>query len=214
MRQINLLPPELAERRRARRLMRSLALGGLALAVLLSLVYTAQLTRLSSERNRLETERAANAKLRQQVAQLSQFSRLRAELEAKQGLLTSLTANEVRWSVIMSDISRVIPTNAWLTSLTGTVQAPAQGAPQPQATPGGPSIGSVQFAGCTLIPPDGTHLEVARFLIRIGMPTTLVSPFLTLSSKAGGACPVQFNSTVNLDNGARRANQPGAARRP
>jgi hypothetical protein len=214
MRQINLLPPELAEKRRARRVTRLMLLGALGLAVLLALVYTAQLTRLSSERSRLETERTNNAKLRQQVAQLSQFARLRAELDAKQGLLTTLTVNEVRWSVILSDISRVIPSNAWLTTLTGTVQAPATGtAPQPQASPGS-AIGSVQFAGCTLIPPDGTHLEVARFLIRIGMPATLVSPFLTLSSKTGSACPVQFAANVDLDTQARRANQPGAARRP
>jgi Tfp pilus assembly protein PilN len=214
MRQINLLPPELAEKRRARRVTRLMMLGALGMVVLLVLVYTAQLARLSSERNRLETQRTNNAQLRQEVAQLSQFARLRADLEAKQGLLTTLTVNEVRWSVILSDISRVIPTNAWLTSLTGTVQAPAAGsAPQPQATPGA-RIGSIQVAGCTLLPPDGTHLEVARFLIRIGMPLTLAGPFLTLSSKVGGLCPVQYSANVNLDAGARRANQPGAARRP
>lgn len=214
MRQINLLPPELAERRRARRVTRLMMLGSLGLAVLLALVYVAQLTRLSSERSKLEAEQANNAKLRQQVAQLSQFSRLRADLDAKQRLLSTLTVNEVRWSVILSDISRVIPTNAWLTSFTGSVQAPATGgAPQPQASPGA-GIGTVQMAGCTLIPPDGAHLEVARFLIRIGMPATLTTPFLTLSSKTGGLCPVQFTANVGLDTGSRRANQPGAARRP
>lgn len=213
MRQINLLPPELAERRRARRLTRMLALGGLGLAVVLALVYTAQLTRLSTERGRLETERTENARLRQQVAQLSQFARLRADLEAKQRLLSTLTVNEVRWSVVLSDISRVIPANAWLTSLTGTVQIATGTAPQPQAT-GGPGIGTIQFSGCTLVPPDGTHLEVARFLIRIGMPATTVSPFLTLSSRTGGLCPISFSATTNLDTGARRANQPGAGRRP
>lgn len=214
MRQINLLPPELAEKRRARRVTRLLMLGALGMAVVLALVYTAQLARLSSERDRLETERTDNAKLQQQVAQLSQFARLRADLEAKQALLTSLTTNEVRWSVVLSDISRVIPTNAWLTSFTGSVQAPAPGtAPQAQPSPGA-ALGTVQLAGCTLVPPDGTHLEVARFLIRIGMPSTLVTPFLTLSSKAGGLCPVQFSANINLEAGARRNNQPGAGRRP
>lgn len=214
MRQINLLPPELAERRRARRVTRLLLVGALGLAVLLALVYTAQLARLGSERNRLDEQRAENARLRSQVAQLSQFSRLRSDLEAKQRLLTTLTVTEVRWSVVLSDISRVIPTNAWLTSLTGNVAAATTtGSAQPPAGAAS-AIGSLQFGGCTLIPPDGTHVEVARFLIRIGMPATLVSPFLTLSSRTGGTCPVQFNATVNLDTGARRGNQPGAARRP
>lgn len=216
MRQINLLPPELAARRRERRVRAALILGILGLAVVLALVYVAQAARLSSEEGKLARQEAAKRSLESQVRALEQFARLQTELRNKQTLLTSLTAFEVRWSVILADISLVIPADVWLTNLTGSARSPAPGdrplTPAPGEAP--TALGQITFSGCTLEPLEGTHLESAQFLIRIGIPKEFAGPYLTLSSRGGSSCPVQFNATVNLSEEALRSRQRGAERAP
>jgi Tfp pilus assembly protein PilN len=207
MRQINLLPPEIAARRRARQVTALLALGGVALLALLALVYGVQAARLAGERSRLEAARRQTASLERQVAQLRSFADLQQTLRTKEQLLGRLTANEVRWSVILADVSLQIPAEVWLTSFSGSVQA------EPQPTqPGQPrTVGSIQMSGMTF-----THLDVAKWLVRLAGIREFAFPYLSLSSRAeqAGQQLVQFNATVDLSEAALRRNQPGGARQP
>jgi Tfp pilus assembly protein PilN len=209
MRQINLLPREILERRRTRQMTLILAAGIGGLIALLLLITIIQASRLSGARSRLERRQAENRKLQAQVAQLSRFSDLQKQLANKQDLLSALTTDEIRWSVILSDIATVIPADVWLTNLTGTGQAGAGG-----TTAGTNSFGQVSFSGCTLLPPDGTHLAVGKWLVRIGIPKEFLNPYLSLSSKGANTCPVNFSSTVSLSDTALRKNQRGGERRP
>lgn len=210
MRQINLLPPEVVERRRARQLTAALALGLAALIAVLFLVFVVQAGRLSGARGRLAAQERHNRALQAQVGQLSRFAAIQEELDNKSQILTALTSGEVRWSVVLADVATYIPSDVWLTSLTGSVQAAP--APATGAAAAASSFGSVQFAGCTLEPPDGTHLEVAKWLVRIGIPKEFLAPYLSVSSKGADACPVSFSSTVSLSDGALRTNQRGGER--
>lgn len=209
MRRVNLLPREIIERRRTRQVTLVLAasLGGLA--ALLLLVTIVEAGRLSNARGRLDHQGTVNRNLQAQVTQLSRFADLQQELVNKQQLLTALTANEIRWSMILSDVATVIPADVWLTNFTGTAQAGAGTAATTAVT-----FGQVTFAGCTLIPESGTHLEVAKWLVRIAIPKEFANPYLSLSSKGSAACPVNFSSSVTLSDQALRKNEPGAGRSP
>jgi Tfp pilus assembly protein PilN len=213
MRQINLLPPELAARRQLQRVRAGLVVGLVAMVAVLVLTYVVQAARLTGERRTLARQDATNRALQRKVTALEQFAQLQTELRNKRELLVSLTAFEVRWSVLFADISLVIPADVWLTNLTGTVQAPAPGAQRRPGEAAAP-VGQIQFSGCTLQPLEGTHLESAQFLIRIGVPREFVAPYLTLSAKGGPECPVQFNASVNLGELALRSSQRGAERVP
>ncbi|MCA1834181.1 MAG: PilN domain-containing protein [Actinomycetota bacterium] len=208
MRQINLLPREIVERRRARQVTLVMAAGVGGLVALLLIVTILQAGRLSGANARLERQNAENRNLQAQVNQLSRFAELQRELANKQQLLGALTTSEVRWSVILSDVATVIPADVWLTNFTGSVQAGAGGTTTGAAT----TTGSVTFSGCTLIPEDGTHLEVAKWLVRIGIPKEFVAPYLSLSSKGAPACPVNFASSVGLTDASLRKNQRGGER--
>lgn len=204
MRQINLLPPELAAKRRSRQLIATIAVIALSLVGLLIVLYGAQQARLSGEKRKLEDQRARNATLQRQVAQLSRFKQQQEEVASKQALLTAISKNEVLWSGVLTEISMVIPPDDWLKNMTGTVSA----------TPGS-LAGSIQMGGCTLLPPDGDHLNVAQFLVAIARPLSFADdPFLTISSKGEPTdCPVQFNASIQLTEAAKRSAFPAKERK-
>ncbi|HEX9696372.1 MAG TPA: hypothetical protein VGB64_08660 [Actinomycetota bacterium] len=206
MRRINLLPRELAAKRRARQIAGVVVVAGLVIVGALIVFYGAQRARLASARGDLERQERVNAGLQRQTAQLAQFAQQQADVQTKEQLLAALTRNEVRWSSVLTEVSLVIPSDDWLTNFTGLVQTGIVAAGQP--------IGTIQVAGCTLLPPDGTHLNVAQFLVQLGRPLIFADdPFLTLSSVGSGDCPVQFNAQIQLTEQARRSAQPGGARR-
>lgn len=208
MRQINLLPSDIAERRRARQITLMLGAAGLALVAVLVLVFIIQAARLSGERGNLAEQERTNDRLQRQVTQLQGFAQLQTTLRTKEQLLGQLTANEVRWSLLLNNISLVIPSDVWLTNLSGSVQAVT--GPTPTPTPTGP-VGTIQVAGSTF-----THLDVARWLSRLSGVDEFLFPYLSLSSKTASETTslVDFNSSVQLSQEALRRNQPGGRRQP
>jgi len=204
MRQINLIPPEIAHRRRAREITLLIGAAGLALVAVLVLVFLVETARLAGERHKLDKAKAQNQALQIRVDQLENVATDQQTLQNKQRLLATLTQNEVRWSLILSDLSIKIPSDVWLTAFTGTVQVAAtQGAGATQ------SVGTVSFSGSTF-----THLDVAKWLSRLADVNEFAFPYLTLSSKAGTGADVlvTFNSNAELSPSALRRNQPGGAR--
>jgi Tfp pilus assembly protein PilN len=206
-RHINLLPPERAERRRARQITATIVAAGLALVVLLGLVYVAEQLRLNGQKHDLATQQATNAGLQSQLTQLSQFQQLETQLQQKTTLLSNLTQDEVRWSVILADVSLVIPSDTWLTNFTASEAA--AGTQSGTGSSAATSLGSIQLTGTTF-----SHLDVAKWLTRLAGVDAFSNPYLTLSSKAAIATTsvVQFNSSVQLSNQALRRNQAGAER--
>lgn len=203
IRRINLLPPEIAERRRARQRRAALAAAGLALVALYAGVFVLQETRLRDERDRLAEQRRTNAQLRAKATELAQFESAEAELKRKEGLVGALTKEEVRWSVLLADVSLVIPADVWLTALSGTVQESGEAAAR--------TVGQITMSGTTF-----THLDVAKWLTRLATVEEFFFPYISLSAKATlFAIPiVNFNATVQLSQNALRGNQKGAERRP
>ena len=206
MRQINLLPSDIAERRRARQITLLLGAAGLALIAVLALVFIIQAARLSGQRGDLEAQERTNDRLQRQVTQLQGFAQLQQTLRTKEQLLGQLTTNEVRWSLLLNNISLVIPSDVWLTNFSGSVQ-PAAATPTATAGP----IGTIQVSGNTF-----THLDVARWLSRLSGVDEFLFPYLSLSSKSttDTEALVDFNSSVQLSEEALRRNQPGGQRQP
>jgi Tfp pilus assembly protein PilN len=208
-RRINLLPPEREERRRARQITTTIVAAGVALVVLLALVFVAELISLHGQKSTLETQLARNATIQSQVSQFSQFQQLEVQLQQKTTLLKTLTRDEVRWSIVLADVSLVIPSDTWLTNLSANQTATS--ATQPAAAALAQALGSIQLTGTTF-----SHLDVAKWLTRLAGVDAFTNPYLSLSSKSviGTTNVVTFNSTTDLSDKALRRNQPGAERTP
>jgi Tfp pilus assembly protein PilN len=206
-RRINLLPPEIAARRRVRQQTTAAVAAGVALLMVLGLFYVVQVGRLGTERKNLARQQSVNAGLEAKVRDLNEFDQLAKELAAKTKLIDGLTVAEVRWSIVLSDLSLIIPSNAWLTNLTATVNVAAVSA--------GPTgnqrvtLGKVDLTGVTF-----THLDVAKWLVRLAGVDGFTFPYLSLSVRSSiGLTPtVDFTSSVELAEPAFRRNQPGAER--
>jgi Tfp pilus assembly protein PilN len=153
MSQVNLLPPEIRQRQAQRRNTTLIALGGAGVLVLLLLFYLIQLGRLSGAQEDLEAQQAENAQVEQQIAELQPFADLEQQLADRQALVAQLYLNEISWSSVLLDISRVIPDASVLTNMSGTLTAPAVGATGAVGVTGaapGSLIGSMTFSGVAL----------------------------------------------------------------
>src|SRR5687767_13647221 len=98
MTKINLLPPEIRERQRARRQTVVVAAAGLLVIVLLAGFYVLQQISLSGVQSELDDQRQRNQSLQAEVDELSQITEIIAEIEDREELLVSLLENEVHWS--------------------------------------------------------------------------------------------------------------------
>jgi Tfp pilus assembly protein PilN len=145
MTQVNLLPSELRAREATRRLTSVVVIVGVLVLGLVGLFYFFQVMNLSRARDDLAAQEGVNRQLQAQVNDLQRFQELQNQLEAKQALVESVSVSEVSWSTVLVDISQVIPSDAYLTSLTGSI-AGATATPTP-TTGGTTLIGNISFTG-------------------------------------------------------------------
>jgi Tfp pilus assembly protein PilN len=142
MTQVNLLPSELRAREATRRLTSVVVIVGVLVLGLVGLFYFFQVMNLSRAQDDLAAQEGVNQQLQAQVNDLQRFQELQNQLEAKQALVKSVFVGEVSWSNVLADISDVIPSDAYLTSLTGLIAAPAT-----PTTGGATLIGNISFTG-------------------------------------------------------------------
>lgn len=195
MSQVNLLPPEIRERQRIRRQTFMVAFAGAAVMALLVLLYFIQVLRLSDVNDDLQVQRAENAQLEAEIAELQRFQELRATLEDRQGLIDDILANELSWSGVLRDISLVIPQSMWLNDLTGAVSVPTATAVEGGALPETGLIGQIQFNGTAL-----DTSTVALWLTRLEEVRGWVNAWLSNASKSvlEGTEVVDFTGTVDF----------------
>jgi Tfp pilus assembly protein PilN len=205
-RRVNLVPREVELRRKQRRLVTNAIGAGVVVLALLVLVFIAETVRVSGAHHDLAVQQQRNAQLRSQIDELAEFEQLQKRVKEKTDLLAGLTRNEVRWSVLLADISLVIPSDAWLTNLSGSLTPPPTGA---AAATANPSLGQLLLNGTTF-----SHLDVAKWLTQLSGVKEFLDPYLSLSAKSviGTTPTVNFTSTVNLSEFALRAKQAGAER--
>lgn len=206
MPRVNLMPPEIAEGARLRRL--QLAMGGAVLvsAVLVAGLYMHEKSNVSSARSQLQSEQTQQASLNQKLASLSSVKQTFAEVQAKQGLLGQAMGQEIRWSYVLNDLSFRIPSNIWLTSMVasetsaGGTSESAASTTTPTTLTATPSaaapIGSITFGGVGF-----KHDDVATWLDALARERGFTDPQFTSSAEAaiGARTIVNWATSVELD---------------
>jgi Tfp pilus assembly protein PilN len=195
---VNLLPPEIAETRRFRRI--QVGLGGAVLGAvgIVALLYVAASSSVSSAQGELDTANAQRATLQAETAKYRDVTAVYARAAAAQAMLTQAMGEEVRYSRFLNDLSLSVPENVWLknvsfaqTSGTAPAAAPAAAAP----VIGTPGIGSVTFTGVGY-----SHDDVAVWLESLATQKGYANPYFTSSTEAllGSRKTVNFTSTATL----------------
>ncbi|MCU0312618.1 MAG: type IV pilus assembly protein PilM [Solirubrobacteraceae bacterium] len=186
---VNLLPPD--ERRAAGAGGRSggavyAVLGGLAAAVLLLAVSVMTSNQVSSKEEQLAAVTVQADEAERSAAELAAYSDFASLRQKRLETVRSLAASRFDWSHALAELSRTLPENVWLTTVSGSV-TPGDG--------GGGSLRSalalpaVEIVGCTT-----SQSNVARMMSAMRRIDGVERVSLESSEKAdeaaGGEAPV------------------------
>jgi Tfp pilus assembly protein PilN len=148
---VNLLPPEIGEQRRLRKLQGGLAgcvLAAVGVVVLLVVAAGSQVSRAQQD---LDATKAQGASLQTQTGKYADVPAVIAKVDAAKLQRSQAMAQEIRWSFYLNDLSLRIPSKVWLTNVVATQTtdaAPVAGAPTTTTTTyPAAGIGTVTFEG-------------------------------------------------------------------
>jgi len=170
MARINLLPREIAEKRKfERRTGVALVAGLIVYAVLL--VIWAGLGWAVSQRNvELQSHLDLAASLSAQAEAFKIFEDKEADLDRRAGIADVALASRADWARIANELSLVLPPDVWLSELRASEQE-------------GLLLRGLAVDLATDVP-DAGHKAVARMLVRLGNLELLQNVWLTTSGKA------------------------------
>jgi len=190
MTQVNLLPSDVKQRARTRQI--TILVGVAAAVVVAGLIalFVLESGKLSNTQQELTQAQATNASLQQQVNSLQRFQDLANEQQAAKQTVNSLESGTVSFSGILVDLSRAIPSSAYLTSLTGTLSATVASRASQTTTPD--IVGNIQWQGQA-----SDHDTVALWLTRLVQVTGWNNSWITGSTEQSGGW-VQFTGSVDL----------------
>jgi Tfp pilus assembly protein PilN len=194
---VNLLPPEIAETRRFRRI--QVGLGGAVLGAvgIVALLYVAASSSVSSAQSDLDSATATHTSLQAETVKYRDVTAVYARAAAAQAMLTQAMGEEVRYSRFLNDLSLSVPENIWLKEVTFTQAAGATGSAAAPATPGlsTTGIGTVTFTGVGF-----KHDDVATWLESLATQKGYADPYFTSSAEEllGVRKIVKFASSVTL----------------
>jgi Tfp pilus assembly protein PilN len=149
-------------------------LGSLAALLVAALAFAIAGKAVDDRRAELAEVRSQADAVQAQADDLRAYVRF-AELRAKRvDTVNQLVASRFDWAHSLHEIARVIPQNAWLTSMKGTRPASSTGAA------GAPGAPSVEVGGCTT-----SQGEVARMMTRMRLIDGVEGVRLSSSQKGG-----------------------------
>jgi Tfp pilus assembly protein PilN len=195
---VNLLPPEIEEQRRLRKVQAGLGLGVLAAAGVVGALALAALGQVNDAQAELDASKARGSALEAKSAEYAEVPAVYAQVEAAEAQVAQAMGKEVRWSYFLNDLSLRVPSKVWLTSMTVTqdVDAVAAAAPvTPESAVLTPGIGSVTFSGKGF-----THNDVAAWLNALAKQKGLTQPYFTSSQveDIGTEKAVTFESQATI----------------
>ena len=196
---VNLMPPDIAEKRAFRRVQMGLGAAALASVGVVGLLFMSASSSVSSAQEDLDAASATQVKLQKEVASYASVTADYATAEAAQQQLVTAMGDEVRYSQLLNDLSLSVPSNVWLSNLTFTQTQPnAAAAAKPGAA--APAAADAGIGTLTVNGVGWTHDDVALWLESLSKQKTYVNPYFSLSTEAyiGTRKTVNFSSTVTV----------------
>lgn len=199
MSQVNLLPPELRARQKVKQLTTLIIGAGAAVIVLLLAFWFLQGQKLAGVNDDIAAQNLTNSGLQTQIDQLQEFQQLQEEAAAQQALLTTAFTGEVSFSQMLMDLSRTIPSDAYLDSFNAALIVPVAGEVTTTTTTN--FVGSFTASGAA----DGFE-SLASWLTRLESVKGWVNPWMSSATETGPNTGLYtFSSGVDLSDDALTA---------
>lgn len=207
MPRVNLLPPEVVEVRRFRRV--QYGLGGAVLAAVGVVVLLMVLANgsVASAQQQLDSARSQQVQLQHRVQKLNGVRQTYTQVAAAQAQLQGALSGEVQWSQYLNDLSLTIPANVWLTNFSATLTGTGAGSAASPTTGTGTTAGGgtsgATTAGIGTLTASGNAFsldDVAAWLVSLGQQPGYADPYLSNSTATtvNGRRIYTFNSTVTV----------------
>jgi Tfp pilus assembly protein PilN len=169
MTRINLLPPEILEKRKSEKQLIYIIAAFIGLILFLIAVYSFGAIQIKKEEQRLAELKAENQRLNKAIAEYQVYEKRKAELQKMQNIISTALSGEIAWHKILNEISMVIPSDVWLQDFTGD------------------DLEGITCKGYTadydFDTPDLGHKPVAEWLVRMSEIKVLASIWLNYSQK-------------------------------
>lgn len=191
MSRVNLLPSDIKKGQELRRRTVLVLVGAAAVIGAIILVWVFQGMRLSGVNDDISAQEQTNATLQQEINGLQKFEDLQVQAQQQEQLLAAAYANEVAYSSVLVDVSKVIPPDMYLSSYSSTVDTTAV----PSTDPTTPTfVGTMAFAGSTL------HFDsLSIWLTRLEGVQGWANPWMSnISQDTSVAGAFTFDTSVDL----------------
>ena len=187
---VNLLPPEIAEATRFRRIQMGLGGGLLAAVGVVALLYVGAAGSVTDAQSELDNATATGTQLKAEAAKYADVTGVYAQAAAAEAMLTQAMGEEVRYSTFLNALSLTVPDNVWVRSVIFS-QAPVP----PALGSTEPGIGTVTFSGVGF-----KHEDVAVWLESLATQAGYADPYFSSSAETliGERKTVDFSSAVTL----------------
>ncbi|MDO8848587.1 MAG: PilN domain-containing protein [Coriobacteriia bacterium] len=184
MMRINLLPPEILERRKAERRFGWIIVAAVLVAVVLAGTWAFAHFRLQARQDELAEVQQQVQSTNAQAAHLAVFEERAATLETRRSTAALALDGRRNWGRLFSELSLVMPSDIWLNALTAEESA-------------------VTFAGWAVDSPtdspDVGHKSMAKLLVRLADLEQLSNVWLTSSEKGQFEEQPAIQFTVTAD---------------
>ena len=204
---VNLLPPEIGERRRFRRVQAGLGCGVGAAVLVVGLLFAAAAGSAGGAQGELDEAGSQQRALQVQTARYRDVTATYRRAADAKAMLTAAMGQEVRYSRFLNDLSLSMPAGVWLKSVTYTQAAapgtatPAAGTPAAGTSAGGTAgaapagLGTVTLSGVAF-----EHQDVSTWLESLAGEKGYGGPLLQSSAEVllGSKTVVNWSTTVNL----------------
>jgi Tfp pilus assembly protein PilN len=155
-------------------------LGALAVALGLVTIYVVTSNSVADQRSKLASLQQQLPQLQAEAAQLAPYTRFASMAQARAQTVQQIAATRFDWAQSLDQLSKVVPANTSLATLSASTNAAAasSGGSQSRGVPGDPTF---QLHGCT-----GSQDDVARLMSRLRVMNGVVRVSLSNAGKASG----------------------------
>ena len=190
MSQVNLLPPDILQGQRYRRLTLTVLAAGAIVLALIVVFFFIQVGRLGAVNDDIAAKEQTNAELQSQIDSLQKYDDLQTQAQQAQTQLDAAYAGEVSFSGMLMDLSRVIPSDMYLTNFTSSISGP----PASASTATGPVLVGTMNMGGEAIGFD----SLSTWLTRLETVQGWVNPWMPTIT-ANATVPNAFTFTTSVD---------------
>jgi Tfp pilus assembly protein PilN len=196
---INLLPPEITQKRKDEKSWRWVVIGGVVVAVVFAGVFALLQLQVSMKQGEVASVKQQAAVLEEQAQRFQIFQEKQADLANRRTIVAGALLGRVDWPRLLSEVALVLPSDIYLTQMGAT--QPIAGVAGAPGTPG-----RLTAAGQALdVPndvPDLGYRSIAKLLARLADLQQLDGVWLTDSTKpaaaAAGVAPTAFFITFGV----------------